>query len=252
MPPAAATSPAALAHFETRRRDEVERTQHSADVSLVWFEHVERFWSMDPTRFAFGLMTRSKAITYDNLALRAPEFVAQADAVVARETQALGFAADLDAAARADVPAVPPARPHAGEPRRGFADVPVLRAGRPAQRLASRALRRARHRRRRPDVHRDDRRVRGGAHLARLRRHVQRRPRGGVEAHRRFRACAVEDEILPAARPCRPQGRHQADVGRHRRAAGGRRLADRLGVAVALFPAQRCAARDDARRHGRG
>ena len=63
---------AALARFEAARRDEVEKTQHSADVSLVWFEHVKRFWDMDPTRFAFGLMTRSKAITYDNLALRAP------------------------------------------------------------------------------------------------------------------------------------------------------------------------------------
>ena len=85
---------AALSHFETRRRDEVEKTQHSADVSLVWFEHVDRFWNMDPTRFAFGLMTRSKAITYDNLALRAPEFVKQADQVVAREARALGFEAD--------------------------------------------------------------------------------------------------------------------------------------------------------------
>ncbi len=82
---------AALAHFEKRRRDEVEKTQHSADVSLVWFEHVNRFWNMDPTRFAFGLMTRSKAITYDNLALRAPEFVKQADEVVARDARALGF-----------------------------------------------------------------------------------------------------------------------------------------------------------------
>jgi anthraniloyl-CoA monooxygenase len=82
---------AALSHFETQRRDEVEKTQHSGDVSLVWFEHVNRFWNMDPTRFAFGLMTRSKAITYDNLALRAPDFIKQADAVVAREAQALGF-----------------------------------------------------------------------------------------------------------------------------------------------------------------
>jgi anthraniloyl-CoA monooxygenase len=87
---------AALAHFETRRRDEVEKTQHSADVSLVWFEHVDRFWNMDPTRFAFGLMTRSKAITYDNLALRAPEFVTQADRAVAREVKALGFPADAE------------------------------------------------------------------------------------------------------------------------------------------------------------
>jgi anthraniloyl-CoA monooxygenase len=85
---------AALAQFESQRREEVEKTQHSADVSLVWFEHVDRFWHMDPTRFAFGLMTRSKAITYDNLALRAPEFVKQADRVVAREVRSLGFAAD--------------------------------------------------------------------------------------------------------------------------------------------------------------
>src|SRR6266581_967887 len=85
---------AALSHFETRRRDEVEKTQHSADVSLVWFEHVNRFWNMDPTRFAFGLMTRSKAITYDNLALRAPEFVKEADRAVARDVRALGFPVD--------------------------------------------------------------------------------------------------------------------------------------------------------------
>ena len=86
----------ALARFETARRDEVEKTQHSADVSLVWFEHVKRFWHMDPTRFAFGLMTRSKAITYDNLALRAPEFVRLADKLVARDAEKQGF--DVDTA----------------------------------------------------------------------------------------------------------------------------------------------------------
>jgi len=85
---------AALAHYETSRREEVEKTQHSADVSLVWFEHVKRFWNMDPTRFIFGLMTRSKAITYDNLALRAPEFVDQVDHLVANETKTLGFDVD--------------------------------------------------------------------------------------------------------------------------------------------------------------
>src|SRR6186713_2982551 len=85
----------ALARFESARREEVEKTQHSADVSLVWFEHVKRFWDMDPTRFAFGLMTRSKAITYDNLALRAPEFVKLTDKVVARDVQAQGFEVNL-------------------------------------------------------------------------------------------------------------------------------------------------------------
>jgi anthraniloyl-CoA monooxygenase len=86
----------ALAHFETARREEVERTQHAADVSLVWFEHVARFARMDPVQFAFGLMTRSKSITYDNLRLRAPEFVAATDRMFAAKTRAAGFKADVE------------------------------------------------------------------------------------------------------------------------------------------------------------
>src|SRR3954468_19739916 len=97
----------ALAHYETERRLEVEKTQHSADVSLVWFEHVRRFWDMDPTRFAFGLMTRAKAITYDNLQLRAPEFVAEIDKVVAQDVRALGFETDVE---RPKVPMFQPFR----------------------------------------------------------------------------------------------------------------------------------------------
>src|SRR5436305_9398541 len=41
-------------------------------------------------------MTRSKAITYDNLALRAPEFVKRADQVVARDARSQGFSVDID------------------------------------------------------------------------------------------------------------------------------------------------------------
>ncbi|NKE47435.1 bifunctional salicylyl-CoA 5-hydroxylase/oxidoreductase [Roseomonas frigidaquae] len=75
----------ALHAFETGRREDVEKTQHAANVSLVWFEHVRRFWDFFPTRFAFGVMTRSKAITWDNLALRAPDFVAETQRAVAEE-----------------------------------------------------------------------------------------------------------------------------------------------------------------------
>ena len=96
---------AALNHFETARRDEVEKTQHAADVSLVWFEHVDRFWPMDPTRFVFGLMTRAKAITYDNLRLRAPGFVEEIDRAVADDVRRQGF--DVDVAQ----PAVPMFQP---------------------------------------------------------------------------------------------------------------------------------------------
>jgi anthraniloyl-CoA monooxygenase len=74
-----------LARYETARREDVEKTQHAANVSLVWFEHVKRFWHFDPTQFAFGVMTRSKAITWDNLLLRAPQFVAETGAVFARQ-----------------------------------------------------------------------------------------------------------------------------------------------------------------------
>jgi anthraniloyl-CoA monooxygenase len=86
----------ALEHFETDRRGEVERTQHSADVSLVWFEHLKRFWSFDPIQFAFGVMTRAKAITYDNLRLRAPDFIKTIDRHFALEVREQGFDVPLE------------------------------------------------------------------------------------------------------------------------------------------------------------
>jgi anthraniloyl-CoA monooxygenase len=81
----------ALSLYETGRREEVEKTQHAADVSLVWFEHVARFWDFDPVQFAFGVMTRAKAITYDNLRLRAPDFVAAVDRTFAAQVRRQGF-----------------------------------------------------------------------------------------------------------------------------------------------------------------
>jgi anthraniloyl-CoA monooxygenase len=86
----------ALDAYEHGRREEVEKTQHAADVSLVWFEHVDRFWDFDPVQFAFGVMTRSKAITYDNLRLRAPYFVDEADRAFARQVAAQGFDVDVN------------------------------------------------------------------------------------------------------------------------------------------------------------
>lgn len=93
---AARDVPAALGAFETGRREETEKTQHAADVSLVWFEHLARFWDFDPVTFSFGLMTRAKAITYDNLRLRAPDFVAEVDRVFARGVRAQGHDVDVE------------------------------------------------------------------------------------------------------------------------------------------------------------
>ncbi|MDB5485465.1 MAG: dehydrogenase, partial [Tardiphaga sp.] len=86
----------ALDAYEHGRREEVEKTQHAADISLVWFEHVDRFWDFDPVQFAFGVMTRSKAITYDNLRLRAPGFVAEADKAFAKQVRAQGFDVEIE------------------------------------------------------------------------------------------------------------------------------------------------------------
>ena len=87
---------AALQRYEQGRREEVEKTQHAANVSLVWFEHVDRFWDFDPVQFAFGVMTRAKAITYDNLMLRAPDFVHEVDKAFALQVRARGFKVDAD------------------------------------------------------------------------------------------------------------------------------------------------------------
>ncbi|MHB8667214.1 MAG: bifunctional salicylyl-CoA 5-hydroxylase/oxidoreductase [Burkholderiales bacterium] len=70
---------AALPAYEAARREEAERIQHAANVSLVFFENVRRFWHMDPVQFNFALMSRSKQITYDNLRLRDPGFIAAVD-----------------------------------------------------------------------------------------------------------------------------------------------------------------------------
>ncbi len=70
---------AALATYDGNRRDEVGRLQHASEVSLSWFEHVRRYWDMEPWQFAFSLMSRSKAVTYDNLRLRDRRFVDRVD-----------------------------------------------------------------------------------------------------------------------------------------------------------------------------
>ena len=70
---------AALPAYEAARREEAERIQHSANVSLVFFENVRRFWHMEPVQFNFALLSRSKQITYENLRLRDPGFIAAVD-----------------------------------------------------------------------------------------------------------------------------------------------------------------------------
>jgi anthraniloyl-CoA monooxygenase len=85
----------ALAKYDTARREEVEKTQHAANVSLAWFEHMKRYWEMEPVQFAFGVMSRSKQITWENLELRDPVFVKEIHQWFARKVGEQGLEVDL-------------------------------------------------------------------------------------------------------------------------------------------------------------
>ncbi len=65
----------AFLQYEEARRTQVQITQHNADVSLAWFEHMERAWDMTPMQFAMVVMSRAKSVTYDNLRLRDEKFL---------------------------------------------------------------------------------------------------------------------------------------------------------------------------------
>ncbi len=66
---------AAFAAYRADRATAIEITQHNAEVSLAWFEHVARAWDMPPVQFAMLVMSRAKSITWDNLELRDEHFL---------------------------------------------------------------------------------------------------------------------------------------------------------------------------------
>ncbi|MCK0070023.1 FAD-dependent monooxygenase [Kordiimonas laminariae] len=70
---------AAFAAYDKSRRVPAQIVQHNADVSLAWFEHMDRSWDMDPYQFAMVVMCRAKSVTYDNLIVRDPVFIEAAD-----------------------------------------------------------------------------------------------------------------------------------------------------------------------------
>ena len=65
---------AAFDQYEQKRRKRVEMIQHAANVSLDWFEHMDRHIQHPFMQFAFGVMTRAKKVTFENLALRDKSF----------------------------------------------------------------------------------------------------------------------------------------------------------------------------------
>jgi anthraniloyl-CoA monooxygenase len=97
--------PAALAAYQAARDTDTRKLQRVAQTSLEWFETSGRYQKQDPALFSFNLMTRSKRITYDNLALRDPALVAQATARFAQQA-----GTPVDSAGRAPAPIFTPFR----------------------------------------------------------------------------------------------------------------------------------------------
>lgn len=85
------TIPELLSHYEENRQTDVGKIQHSADVSLQWFEAMSRHWQLAPEQFAFGVMSRAKQLTYENLQMRDPSFVAQVQQWFLDDVRAKGY-----------------------------------------------------------------------------------------------------------------------------------------------------------------
>lgn len=64
----------AFQEYEKSRRNTVEMIQYAANVSLDWFENMDRHIQHPFYQFAFGCMTRSKKVTYENLQIRDKSF----------------------------------------------------------------------------------------------------------------------------------------------------------------------------------
>lgn len=60
----------ALSEYEADRRPRVQLLQDAARQSRIYFENIKRYLHLEPTQFAFHLLTRSGRITYDNLRVR--------------------------------------------------------------------------------------------------------------------------------------------------------------------------------------
>jgi anthraniloyl-CoA monooxygenase len=88
---------AALAEYQAVRKPEADRLQRTAVTSLGWFEHIDRYAAVqEPQQFAFNMLARSKRVTYENLQLRDPDYIAALDRAFARIAREQTGFADID------------------------------------------------------------------------------------------------------------------------------------------------------------
>ncbi len=61
---------ASLERYQTNRSVEAIKLQNAARNSMEWFEHVKRYFNLEPQQFAYSLLTRSQRVSHENLRLR--------------------------------------------------------------------------------------------------------------------------------------------------------------------------------------
>lgn len=89
--------PKALEMYQSIRKDEADRLQRTAVVSLSWFEHIDRYAAVqEAEQFTFNMMCRAKRVTYDNLKLRDDVFIANVDKWFASHAKATTGFDDID------------------------------------------------------------------------------------------------------------------------------------------------------------
>jgi anthraniloyl-CoA monooxygenase len=99
------TVKASLPAYEEARREVTEILQHTAGVSLQWFEHTDRYLNQfEPEQTEFSMITRSKKITYENLALRDQGYI---DGIASWFADYNSRVTGLEAAKTGDRPAPP-------------------------------------------------------------------------------------------------------------------------------------------------
>jgi anthraniloyl-CoA monooxygenase len=83
----------ALRRYEEIRRPVAASLRRSAMTSLEWFESIHRYTVLPPAQFVFQLLTRSQRITYDNLRVRDPLYMARVDDWFAEDQASRGTGA---------------------------------------------------------------------------------------------------------------------------------------------------------------
>lgn len=78
----------AFTRYQEERRLDVLRLQSAARNSTEWFEQVERYLDMDPVQFNYALLTRSQRISHENLRLRDPAWLGEAEGWFQRQAGA--------------------------------------------------------------------------------------------------------------------------------------------------------------------